>query len=173
MSTDNPQSKMIVTDRGGPFILSDEEQRAIEQAMHHYEDARAATIDALKIVQKSRRWVSDAAVEAIAAVLGIAAAEVDGVATLYNRIYRQPVGRHVVLVCDSIGCHLSGYEKVYERIQELLGIQPGQTTPDDRFTILPVVCLGACDRAPVLLIDENTHFQVTPENVAAVLEQYA
>ncbi len=172
MSTDNPQSKMIVTDRGEAFVFSDEERRAIEQAMHHYEDARAATIDALKIVQKSRRWVSDAAIAAIGRILGIAAAEVDGVATFYNRIYRQPVGRHVILVCDSIGCHLLGYEQVYARMQELLGIKPGQTTADDRFTLLPVVCLGACDRAPVLLIDEDTHYKVTPEGVEAILEQY-
>ncbi len=173
MSTANPKNQIIVTDRGEPFELTAEERQAIEAAMHHYEDARAATIDALKIVQSRRRWVSDGAITAIAAVLGVAAADVEGVATFYNRIYRQPVGRHVILVCDSIGCYLTGFEKVYQRIQEILAIKPGETTADDKFTVLPVVCLGACDRGPVLLIDEDTHFNVTPENVGQVLEQYA
>ncbi len=172
MSTVNSKPQLIVSDRGEPFAWAEEELRAIKEAMHHYPDARAATIDALKIVQRHRRWVSDSAIAAIAEVLQLSAADVDGVATFYNRIYRQPVGRHVILVCDSIGCYLTGFEKVYARIQEVLGISPGQTTADDRFTILPVVCLGACDRGPVLLIDEDTHFNVTPDQVSQLLEQY-
>ncbi len=163
---------MIIRDRGEPLVLSSEERSAIEHAMHHYADPRAATIDALKIVQKQRRWVSDAAIDAIALILGVSAADVDGVATFYNRIYRRPVGRHVILVCDSIACYLTGYENVYTRIQETLGIKPGETTADDRFTLLPVVCLGACDRGPALLIDEDTHVQVTPDQIGKLLEQY-
>lgn len=163
---------MIVTDRGEPFVLSDAEREGILHAMHHYEESRAATIDALKLVQKHRGWISDGAIDAIASVLGVAASDVDGVATFYNRIYRQPVGRHVILVCDSIGCFLTGYEAVYQALQVKLNIRPGQTTSDGRFTLLPVVCLGACDRSPVLLIDEDTHYNVTPESVGQLLEQY-
>jgi NADH-quinone oxidoreductase subunit E len=164
---------LIVTDRGVPFVLSAEERHEIAQAMHHYEDPRAASIDALKTVQKYRGWVSDSALYAIAAQLGIPAADLEGVATFYNRIYRQPVGRNVIAVCDSISCFLMGFDQLYGHLQQRLGIKPGQTTGDQRFTLLPICCLGACDRAPTLMINDDTHFNVTPANVDAILEGYA
>lgn len=167
-----PYSRLIATENGAPFALSEAERHEIEHAIHHYEDPRAASIDALKIVQKYRRWVPDGAIALIAELLSMSAADVEGVATFYNRIYRQPVGRHVILVCDSIGCFLTGFDDVYAALQSTLGIQPGQTTTDDRFTLLPVCCLGACDRGPVLMIDDDTHFNVNPGNVNQVLEQY-
>ena len=114
------------------FVLSDAERHDIEHAMEHYEDPRAASIDALNTVQQSRGWVSDGAIDAIAAVLGIPASDVDGVATFYNRIYRRPVGRHVISVCDSVGCYLTGYEDVKAELQKQLGIEYGRTTADGR-----------------------------------------
>lgn len=172
LTANTPYSQLIVTEKGAPFVLSAEERHAIEEAMHHYPDPRAASIDALKIVQKKHRWVPDGAIYAIADILGISAADVDGVATFYNRIYRQPVGRHVIAVCDSIGCFLTGFDALYQALQDKLGISPGQTTADDRFTLLPVVCLGACDRSPVLMVNDATHFNVTPATLDALLEQY-
>lgn len=154
------------------FVLSDAERHDIEHAMEHYEDPRAASIDALKTVQASRGWVSDGAIDAIAAVLGIPASDVDGVATFYNRIYRKPVGRHVISVCDSIGCFLTGYEDVKAELQKQLGIEYGRTTADGRFTLLPICCLGNCDKGPALMIDDDTHGPVTPADVATLLEQY-
>lgn len=154
------------------FVLSDAERHEIEHAMEHYEDPRAASIDALKTVQQHRGWVSDAAVDAIAAVLGIPASDVDGVATFYNRIYRRPVGRHVISVCDSIGCFLTGYEDVKAELQKQLGVEYGRTTADGRFTLLPICCLGNCDKGPALMIDDDTHGPVAPADVAALLEQY-
>ena len=165
-------SQTIATDRGDNFVLTDFERIQIEHAIHHYAEPRAATIDALKIVQSQRRWVPDGAIYAIADMLGIGAGDVEGVATFYNRIYRQPVGRHVIAVCDSIGCFLMGFDELYGSLQKKLGIKPGQTTADDRFTLLPVVCLGACDKAPVLMVNDATHFNVTPDNIDAVLELY-
>lgn len=154
------------------FVLSDAERHEIEHAMEHYEDPRAASIDALKCVQQHRGWVSDGAVEAIAGVLGIPASDIDGVATFYNRIYRQPVGRHVISVCDSIGCYLTGYEDVKTELQKQLGIPYGHTTPDGRFTLLPICCLGNCDKGPTLMVDNDTHGPVSPDGVAKLLEQY-
>ncbi len=173
MSTANtPYSSLIVTEKGQPFTLSDAERHEIEHAIHHYEDPRAASIDALKIVQKYRRWVPDGAIYLIAELLQMSAADVEGVATFYNRIYRQPVGRHVIAVCDSIGCFLTGFDELYAALQETLGIRPGQTTPDDRFTLLPVCCLGACDQGPVLMVNNATHFNVSPANLTQLLELY-
>lgn len=170
--TSTPYSALIATENGAPFALSEAERHEIEHAIHHYEDPRAASIDALKIVQKHRRWVPDGAIALIAELLSMSPADVEGVATFYNRIYRQPVGRHVILVCDSIGCFLTGFDDVYAALQSTLAIAPGQTTADDRFTLLPVCCLGACDRGPVLMIDDDTHFKVSPSNLNQVLEQY-
>lgn len=92
------------------FELSAAEREAIEHEKHHYEDPRAASIEALKIVQKQRGWVPDGAIYAIADVLGIPASDVEGVATFYSQIFRQPVGRHVIRYCDSVVCHINGYQ---------------------------------------------------------------
>lgn len=161
---------LIQTDR---FALSETERSAIEHEMHHYEDPRAASIEALKIVQKQRGWVPDGAIHAIAEVLGIPASDVEGVATFYSQIFRQPVGRHIIRVCDSMTCFIGGHESVLGAIQQQLGIAPGQTSADGRFTLLPVCCLGNCDKAPALMIDDDTFGNVTADGVATLLEDYA
>ncbi|RRZ94677.1 NADH-quinone oxidoreductase subunit NuoE [Erwinia sp. 198] len=154
------------------FVLSATEHDAIEQEKHHYEDARAASIEALKIVQKQRGWVPDGAIQAIADVLGIPASDVEGVATFYSQIFRQPVGRHVIRYCDSVVCHITGYQGIQAALEANLNIKPGQTTPDGRFTLLPTCCLGNCDKGPTMMVDEDTHVHLTPENVVTLLEQY-
>ncbi|WP_410209684.1 NADH-quinone oxidoreductase subunit NuoE [Aquirhabdus sp.] len=153
-------------------VLTESERAALHDFMHHYPDPRAASLDSLKHVQKRNGWVDDAQVNAIAQVLGISIPDVEGVATFYNRIYRQPVGRHVILLCDSIACFLMGNESLAAVFKKQLGIQYGQTTPDGRFTLLPICCLGNCDKAPSLMIDEDTYGLVSQAQVAEVLEQY-
>ena len=143
-------------------MLSAEELKEIEHELAHYEQASAATIEALKIVQKHRGWVSDEAVKDIAAVLKTSAADVDAVATFYNLIFRKPVGRHVIKVCDSIGCFLTGYDELTAAFKKHLNIDYGHTTADGRFTLLPICCLGNCDKGPVIMIDDDTHGPVTP-----------
>ncbi|PTT81018.1 NADH-quinone oxidoreductase subunit NuoE, partial [Pseudomonas sp. HMWF010] len=115
-------STLIQTDR---FTLSASERSAIEHEMHHYEDPRAASIEALKIVQKARGWVPDGAADAIGEILGIPASDVEGVATFYSQIFRQPVGRHIIRVCDSMTCYIGGHEGVLAGIKDQLGIVPG------------------------------------------------
>ncbi|WP_172970714.1 NADH-quinone oxidoreductase subunit NuoE [Pseudomonas marincola] len=163
-------STLIQTDR---FTLSETERSAIEHEMHHYEDPRAASIEALKIVQQQRGWVPDGASEAIGEVLGISAADVEGVATFYSQIFRQPVGRHIIRICDSMTCFIGGHENVLERIKDQLGIVPGQTTADGRFTLLPVCCLGNCDKAPAMMVDDDTFGNVDPTTVEQLLEAYS
>ncbi len=154
-------------------ILTAEEINAIKEFMHHYPHARAASLDALKTVQKRNGWVDDAQMNAIANLLDIAPSDMDGVATFYNRIYRQPVGRHVILICDSVACYLTGYEALSAEIKAQLGIDYGQTTADGRFTLLPICCLGNCDKGPAVLIGEDTYGPVQPDEVAQLLELYA
>ncbi len=162
-------STLIKTDR---FVLSETERSAIEHELHHYEDPRAASIEALKIVQKARGWVPDGACDAIGDILGIPASDVEGVATFYSQIFRVPVGRHIIRVCDSMTCYIGGHESILGALEQQLGIVPGQTTADDRFTLIPVCCLGNCDKAPALMIDDDTFGDVQPAGVAALLEAY-
>jgi NADH-quinone oxidoreductase subunit E len=153
-------------------VLKEEEIRDIRAELGRYPTARAAAPEALRIVQRSRGWVSTEAVRDIAAFLGLGAEEVEGVATFYNLIYRRPVGRHVILVCDSVSCWIMGYEDVRRRLEERLGIGLGQTTPDGRFTLLPIACLGVCHRAPAMIVDGDLHEKLTPEALDRILEEY-
>lgn len=168
---DNPSLTDVI-------FLSVTERAAIAHEISHYEEPRAATIEALKIVQKERGWIPDAAIPAIAALLGIAASDVEGVATFYSQIYRQPVGRHVIRLCDSVVCFITGYDSVLTALTEHLGIELGQTTPDGRFTLLPICCLGNCDKGPTLMIDDDTYAfgsgdQLSLTELNGLLERYS
>ena len=153
-------------------MLKEEEIRDIRAEMGRYPTARAAAPEALRIVQRLRGWVSTDAVRDVAQFLGLAAEEVEGVATFYNLIFRRPVGRHVILVCDSVSCWIMGYEDLKKRLEERLGIGLGQTTRDGRFTLLPTACLGACHRAPAMMVDGEMHESVSPDGLDAILERY-
>ena len=168
---------IIVTDKTPKVdinaILTADEIHQIHEFMHHYPQARAASLDSLKCVQRRNGWVDDAQVQAIANVLQVPVTDIEGVATFYNRIYRSPVGRHVILACDSIACYLVGGESLASKFEQELGIKFGQTTPDNRFTLLPICCLGNCDKAPAVLIDEDTYGPIQLDEVAQLLEQYS
>jgi NADH-quinone oxidoreductase subunit E len=153
-------------------MLSDAERHEIEERMQRYELKRAVCVDALKIVQEHRGWVPDEAIRDIAALLEMTVDELDGVATFYSMIFRKPVGRHVIRVCDSAPCWIMGYEQLLEALKSHLGIVFGETTEDERFTLLPVSCLGVCDHAPVMMIDEDLHMDLTPDQVEGILAQY-
>jgi NADH-quinone oxidoreductase subunit E len=153
-------------------MLTDREQQEITAELGHYPERRAVCIEALKIVQQHRGWVSDESLRDIATFLGMTPDELDSVATFYNLIFRKPVGRHVILVCDSVSCWIMGYERLRERLTARLGIQPGDTTADGRFTLLPIVCLGTCDHAPAMMIDEDLYRDIDPAAIDAILEQY-
>src|SRR6478735_9277878 len=121
-------------------MLSVEETSRIDQEIALVPVRKAACIEALKIVQEHRGWISDESLHAIAAYMGMSAEELDSVATFYNLIFRKPVGRNIILLCDSISCYVMGYEKLYEHLSLKLNIRFGETTPDGRFTLLPNVC---------------------------------
>ncbi|HTX36008.1 MAG TPA: NADH-quinone oxidoreductase subunit NuoE [Bryobacteraceae bacterium] len=153
-------------------MLTSEERAEIETESTHYPTREAVCIDALKIVQQHRGWISDEALGDIGELLGMSSADLDAVATFYNLIFRKPVGRHVIYVCDSVSCWILGCERHFQRLAERLGTKPGETTPDGRFTVLPIVCLGACDHAPALMIDRDLHLDVEPANLDRILEGY-
>lgn len=153
-------------------MLTETEIEAINHEVSVVPYKKAAVIEALKIVQNQRGWISDESVEAVAEHLEMSPAEVDSVATFYNLIFRKPVGRHVILVCDSISCYVMDYQKIYEGLQQQLNIKFGQTTTDQRFTLLPNACLGCCDHAPALMIDEDLYRDVKVEELKNILTKY-
>jgi NADH-quinone oxidoreductase subunit E len=153
-------------------MLTEEENKEITAELEHCEQPSAASVEALRIVQKHRGWVSDESIHDVAGRLGMTPAELDAVATFYNFIYRRPVGRHVVQICDSMVCWTMGYNPLLELLSRKLGIGFGSTMPDNRFTLLPAACLGACDRAPAMLVDEDLYGPVTPEMVDEILDRY-
>jgi NADH-quinone oxidoreductase subunit E len=154
-------------------MLSQSEIQEIEHEIKLVPYKKAALIESLKIVQKHRGWISNESVEEIADHLGISPAEVDSVATFYNLIFRKPVGKHVILLCDSISCYVMGHQKIYKALSEKIMIKYGETTADKRFTLLPNACLGCCDRAPALMIDEDLYRDVTIEQLDNILAKYS
>lgn len=153
-------------------MLTAEEIGKIEKEIGLVPIKKAACIEALKIVQQHRGWISDDSLKDVAEVMEMSPAELDSVATFYNLIFRRPVGRHVILVCDSISCWVMGYETIRDQLIEKLGIQYGETTPDGRFTLLPNVCLGTCDCAPALMIGNDLYRNLTTDQLDAILSKY-
>jgi NADH-quinone oxidoreductase subunit E len=154
-------------------MLTPDEVRAIDHEIEIVPERRAACLEALQVVQRSRGgWVDDDALADVATYLGMSTAELDSVATFYNLIHRRPVGRHVIHVCDSVSCWLMGFDAVRARLSEGLGIGFGETTDDERFTLLPIQCLGTCDHAPALMVGEDLHRDLRPEALDAILERY-
>jgi len=152
--------------------LTAEEEKEISEELSHYPNREAVCIDAMLIVQRHRGWVSDEAIRDIAEMLGMSTADLDGVASFYNLIRRKPVARHVALICDSVSCWIMGCERVRDQLCARLGTTLGGSTADGRFTLLPIVCLGACDHAPVVMIDGDLHTDVDDERIDAILEGY-
>ena len=153
-------------------MLTPEERAEIEAEFPHYPTREAVCIDAMKIVQKHRGWISDEALRDIGELLRMSPTDLDGVATFYNLIFRQPVGRHVIYVCDSVSCWIMGCESQFQHLTGRLGAKPGETTADGRFTLLPIVCLGACDHAPVMMIDNDLHLDIDASKIDRILEEY-
>lgn len=153
-------------------MLTAEEIQEIEKAISLVPLKKAAGIEALKIVQERRRWVSDESLNDIAKFMDMSPAELDSVATFYNLIFRKPVGRHVILLCDSISCWVMGYENILEHLTKRLNIKYGETTTDGRFTLLPNCCLGTCDCAPAMMIGPDLYRNLTIDQLDEILEKY-
>jgi NADH-quinone oxidoreductase subunit E len=153
-------------------MLTTEEIKEIEYAIKLVPHKKAASVEALKVVQEHRRWVSDESLHDVAKMLDMSPEELDSVATFYNLIFRKEVGKHVILVCDSISCWVMGYENLRDQLFSRLGIKYGETTPDGLFTVLPNCCLGTCDCAPALMIDHDLYRNVKVEELDDILRKY-
>ncbi|WNC69602.1 NADH-quinone oxidoreductase subunit NuoE [Thalassotalea nanhaiensis] len=171
IKTANTEQHIDVVNIDHKTYLTDSEIAEIEHETTILEYREAAGIEGLKIVQKSRGWISDESLYAIADLLQMSAAQLEGVATFYNLIYRQPVGKYVIHLCNSISCYLTGYETISETIKNELGIDYGQTTSDGLFTLITNACLGGCDKGPTLMIGEQHYQQLDKDKVITLLNE--
>ncbi len=162
-------SNIIASTAPKARALTPEEIHEIEHEKTHYPYAQAVGLEALKIVQKYQGWVSDESLLAVAEYLDLAPDELEGVATFFNMIFRRPVGRHVIQFCDSVACWMLGCDSLKGHITSTLGIEYGETTADNMFTLIPVPCLGDCDKAPVLQVGDVVYRNLTPEKIDQII----
>lgn len=140
-------------------------ERRVADAVTH----REAAVDVMKELQRHYGWLTDGALVEASQLLGLSPLQVEELATFYEMIYRRPVGRHVVHVCDSISCWASGSETLLESLANFLQIKPGSTTDDGAVTLLPCSCLGNCGEAPCMMVDEVQYGPMTPEASVLIL----
>lgn len=150
-----------------PEHLSRELQKKISASDHPKELA----VEVMYALQSHYGYLSDEALIEGADLLGLAPLELEELATFYDFIYRDPVGKYVIHVCDSVICWMHGHQTLVDYLCEKLGISLGGTTEDGMFTLLPVCCIGFCDEAPVVLINGKPYGRLTPEKIDAILEQ--
>jgi NADH-quinone oxidoreductase subunit E len=153
-------------------MFSEEEQKEIAIELGKYPLKSAAGLEVLKIVQKYRGWISDESLSEVAGVVEMTDDELDSVASSYNHIFRKPVGRHVIFICDGMACWIKGYENILEQLRDRYGITMGQTTEDGRFTLLPSSCLGVCEKAPVMIVDDDLYVELDAVKVDEILSKY-
>ncbi len=158
---------------GPPFAFTPENRARLEEICTHYppEHRKSAIISALFVVQEQQGYVTGNAMQHVAEFLGCTAAEVEDVVTYYVMFFTRPVGTYTLQVCRTLSCALNGAEKVTAALCEHLKVKPGETTDDGMFTVLEFECLGACDRAPVIMVNnEHWHERQRPEEVPALIE---
>ena len=150
--------------------LTEAEIEEIEREFSRYEDKASVGLEALRIVQKHRGWISDETLHAVSDFLQIPVAQLESVATYFQLIFRQPVGKEVILLCKSASCWIMGCSRLQQKLQSKLQIAPGQTTADGLFTLLETPCLGDCDKAPVMMVGEEMHRNLTDESIDEIIE---
>ena len=160
-------------DEGEPFAFTPDRRERLERIATHYppEHRKSAVIPALYLVQEQQAYVTAGAIRHVAEVLGCTAAEVDDVVTYYAMFFRQPVGKYVIQVCRTLSCALRGAERLTEELSATLGIGTGETDPTGTFTLMEMECLGACDRAPVVMVNNGAwHECQEPEDAKKLVE---
>jgi NADH-quinone oxidoreductase subunit E len=143
----------------------------LETEVKSVEHPRELAVDVMFAIQEHFGYLNDEALAEAAALLGMTPLELDELATFYTFTFREPVGRFVIHVCDSVVCWMNGYEPVRDYLSRTLGIRLGETTADGMFTLLPVCCVGYCDRSPAMLVNRRVHGNLTPEKIDGILDE--
>ena len=161
-------------DEGGPFTFTTDRRAKLDEMLTKYpaDQKRSAVLAALYLVQEQEGYLTANGMRHVAGILGMTPAEVEDVATYYVMFFRERVGKYVLQVCRTLSCALNGAERVTEALSEKLGIKIGETDPSGMFTLLEFECLGACDRAPIVMVNnEHWHERVRPEDAGRLIEE--
>jgi len=167
------QSERARLDEGAPFTFTAVRRAQLDRILTQYppDRKRSAVLAALYLVQEQEGYLTAGGMRHVAGILEMTPAEVEDVATYYVMFFKERVGKHVLQVCRTLSCALNGAERVTEALSEKLGIKVGQTDPSGTFTLLEFECLGACDRAPIVMVNnEHWHERVKPEDVGALVD---
>ena len=151
-------------------MLPDDLKNSLVEQINRIEHPRELAVDVMFAIQDFYGSLTDEGVQEAAELLDMSPLEIDQLATFYTFIYREPVGKFVIHVCDSVVCWMNGYESVWQYLCRKLGIQPGETTSDGLFTLLKVCCIGYCDRSPAMLINRKAHGNLTSEKIDEILK---
>ncbi|MBW2410186.1 MAG: NADH-quinone oxidoreductase subunit NuoE [Deltaproteobacteria bacterium] len=152
-------------------MLPEKLRKSLEEHIATVDHPRELAVDVMFALQDHFGYLSDEAVEETAGLLDMTPLEVEELATFYTFTYREPVGKYVIHVCDSVICWMDGYEALKDYLCKTLGINLGETTADGLFTVLPVCCIGYCDQSPAMLINKKVYGHLTPEKIDNVLEK--
>ncbi len=147
-------------------------ERASEKLLARYKGKRGALIPLLQKTQELLGYLPENVLRRIAKCLGLSPAQVYGVATFYGQFRLTPVGRNLITVCHGTACHVGGAERMSDAIERALGIKTGGTTPDRRFTLCSVACLGCCSLSPVMMINKTVYGKLTPAAISSILKKY-
>ncbi|MDO8527657.1 MAG: NADH-quinone oxidoreductase subunit NuoE [Deltaproteobacteria bacterium] len=153
------------------FEFTTENKKKFEETLTRYPQKKAALLPALWLVQEQLGWISPEAMEYLARLLEMTPAYVYETATFYTMYNKKPIGRHHIQVCNSVCCCLRGSEETVKYIQKKLEIEVGESTPDGRFHLSAVECLGSCGTAPMMQIDNDYYEDLNAEKVDAILEK--
>ena len=152
-------------------MLPKELLETLQSQIGKTEQPRELAVDVMLSLQQHYGYLSDEALEEGATLLGMTPLELEELATFYDFIYRERVGKFVIHVCDGVVCWMNGYESVMDYLCKKLGIEPGGTTNDGLFTILPTACIGYCDLSPAMLINGRPHGPLTAEKIDDILNR--
>jgi NADH-quinone oxidoreductase subunit E len=166
------KSTRSLMEAGEPFAYTAERLARFEIIVQRYppDRRRSAVLPALYLVQDQQGYITAHSMRYVAELLGITPADVEDVVSYYTMFFTKPVGKFVLSVCRTLSCALNGAERVSEEIRETLGIKPGETDKTGSFTLLEVECLGACDRAPVIMVNDAWQENQRPEDVKRLLD---
>ena len=166
------QSARALPEEGPPFVYTADNRAQLDAICARYpaDQRKSAILAALYIAQAQQGYITQNAMRHVAEAIGCSAADVEDVVSFYTMFYTRPVGRHVIQVCRTLSCALMGAERVTEELSKALGVAPGETDPKGEFTLIEVECLGACDRAPVVGVNDAWHECQRPEDVRALLD---
>jgi NADH-quinone oxidoreductase E subunit len=167
------RSDRVLLPKGEPFTYTPERAAGLEDVCSKYppEHRKSAVLAALYLVQDQQGYLTASALRHVAQFLRITPAEVEDVATYYVMFHKAPVGQYVLQVCRTLSCALAGAERVTESLSETLGLKVGETDASGMFTLMEFECLGACDRAPVVMVNnEHWHERATPESCSQLVD---